>query len=149
MTHLMRLASGLLLVPLAAAYGPLTPLARPPHAVASAPARHASYAPRMTMSPQTTPQTLVRQSEILEVLTAANDEALVDLNDAKAAYDIVSLGLVRAVGIDPSDVVTIGLELPADAVSAGAGDRLAQRCGELLRAQVESTAALELRLAGL
>jgi hypothetical protein len=69
--------------------------------------------------------TLMRQSDVLEVLSSVADAALTDHSGATSANDVVSLGLVRHVGIgEESGGVTLELELPADAVTAGAGDRV-------------------------
>ena len=81
--------------------------------------------------------TLERQSEVLEVLSAADDMALVDHLDPTLSADIVSLGLVRRVDVDTdSSTVSIALELPTEAAAAGAGDRLTARCTELLQAEL-------------
>jgi len=80
--------------------------------------------------------TLERQSEVLEVLAGADDMALADMDDPTLSSDIVSLGLVRRVDIDAESGVSVSIELPTEAASAGAGDRLATRCGELLRAEL-------------
>jgi len=72
------------------------------------------------------------------VLSSVADAALTDHSGATSANDVVSLGLVRHVGIgEESGGVTLELELPADAVTAGAGDRVAQQCDELLRAELD------------
>ena len=144
MTALLRLAC---LPALAASYS----LA--PHAAAAAAAPCCAAATRfatpqlLAASPSTSPQTLIRQSEVLDVLTTTTDQALVDLSDAASASDVVSLGLVKGVDIDEADVVTLTLELPAEAAAAGAGDRLAVQCGELLRSDLEWVKDVSVRVA--
>jgi len=48
----------------------------------------------------------------------------------------VSLGLVRAVDIGEGGV-SLSVELPQEATAAGAGERITQRCEELLQAELE------------
>lgn len=80
---------------------------------------------------------LLRQSDVLEVLSGVEEASLADPGDARSRADVVSLNLVRRVDIDEeSGGVSLELELPAEATSAGAGDRVAQRCDELLRAEL-------------
>ena len=81
---------------------------------------------------------LERQSEVLEVLNAVDDPTLIDHTDSESSYDVVSLGLIRKVDvIDDARVVALELEIPVAAASAGAGDRLTERCGEELRAKLD------------
>ena len=60
------------------------------------------------------PLTLERQSDVMELLTAASDPLLADPNDPETSPDIVSLGLVRAVQLDSGDV-RVQVELPPEA----------------------------------
>ena len=82
---------------------------------------------------------LLRQSEVLEVLSEVEDATLADMAaDAQADADLVSLGLVRSVDVEPSLVdVRVAFEVPIEAASAGAADRLRARCEELLRARLD------------
>lgn len=81
---------------------------------------------------------LERQSEVLEVLTAVDDMTLMDMDDPQKPYDIVSLGLVRNVEIDAAaNTVILGIVLPVDASSAGAADRIAQKCAAILPEKFE------------
>ena len=75
--------------------------------------------------------TLERQSDVMELLTAASDPLLADPNDPETSSDIVSLGLVRAVQLDSGDV-RVQVELPPEATSAGVSDRLRPRVEELV-----------------
>ena len=69
--------------------------------------------------------TLMRQSEVLDVLSGVADPILADPSDASRPYDLVSLNLVRKVDIDESTGgVSLELVLPEEAVSAGASDRV-------------------------
>ena len=79
---------------------------------------------------------LDRQSQVLETLTAVDDMTLTDMADASLSTDIVSLGLVRAVDIGEGGV-SLSVELPQEATAAGAGERITQRCEELLQAELE------------
>ena len=68
---------------------------------------------------------LMRQSEVLEVLSNLKDVGLANPADAMVEGDIVTLNLVRRIDIDEEKGgVTIELELPADAASTGTGDRV-------------------------
>lgn len=122
MLPLCLLASALLPSPL----GRLRPdgLRAPPAAVPRAPAP-AAMAIDAAM--------LMKQSEVMEVLSEARDAALRDLAEPDGASDIVSLGLVRAVRISEDNAsVFVRIELPAEAVASGAADRLRPRCTALL-----------------
>ena len=80
---------------------------------------------------------LMRQSEVLEVLSGLEDAALADPSDSSRPHDVVTLNLVRSCDIDEAKGgVSVVIDLPAEATSAGAGDRVAQRCDELLRAEL-------------
>ena len=82
--------------------------------------------------------TLERQSEVLERLSSVDDPALIDHSDGTQSYDVVSLGLVRRVEVDDeSSDVTLELEVPVAAASAGAADRLAELCTKVLKADLE------------
>jgi len=83
-------------------------------------------------------ETLLVQSEVLEVLTQVNDASLFDLAaEAGKPTDVVSLGLVRSVDVDPrSRAVAVSIELPIDAASAGAKERVGPACERLLREQL-------------
>ncbi len=88
--------------------------------------------------------TLERQSDVLEALTAADDPSLADTADASLSYDVVSLGLVSSVEVDPAtSAVSIRLVLPPDAAAAGAGTRLTSRCEQLLREQLSWVTGVE------
>ena len=76
------------------------------------------------------PTTLERQSDVMELLTAASDPLLADPNEPDVS-DIVSLGLVRAVQLEAGDV-RVEVELPPEAKAAGASDRLRARVAELV-----------------
>ncbi len=118
--------------------------------VAPWPARlpaHCGRASLQCVRAQVDSLTLERQSEVLEVLSAADDMALVDHLDPTVSADIVSLGLVRRVEIDAeSATVSIAVELPTEAASAGAGDRLSARCSELLQAELPWVANVRMEL---
>ncbi|KAL3923455.1 MAG: hypothetical protein SGPRY_004214, partial [Prymnesium sp.] len=83
--------------------------------------------------------TLLAQSEVLEVLSQVKDATLANLAaEGDTENDLVSLGLVRSVEVDAeSRDLTLSIEIPIDAASAGAGDRLKQQCEELLRSQLQ------------
>ena len=83
--------------------------------------------------------TLLAQSEVLEVLSQVDDVSLSNLAaDEQAEADLVSLGLIRSVDVDlESKDLSLTFELPIDAASAGAEDRLRQRCQELLKTQLD------------
>ena len=68
---------------------------------------------------------LMRQSEVLELLSSVQEVGLADPGDASRPSDVVSLGLVRGVDIEEdSGGVKVMLELPAEAVSVGTSDRV-------------------------
>lgn len=83
--------------------------------------------------------TLLAQSEVLEVLSEVKDVSLVDLAaEGEGAADVVSLGLVRSVVVDPGDRdLSVAIELPIDAASAGAEERIRQQCDRLLREKLD------------
>ena len=84
---------------------------------------------------------LLRESEVLELLAEVSDASLADLQTGGKSTDVVSLGLVREVRAEPLCVVEI--ELPTDAMAAGAGDRLRGRFAELLPSRLEWVDAVD------
>jgi Mrp family chromosome partitioning ATPase len=117
----------------------LTPSAL--HAAHVAPAfgccRIRAPVPGLQAKPSSPALKLELQSEVLQVLTGVGDVALSDPSDASLAADLVSLGLVRRVDVDDGESgVSIEIELPAEAASAGAGDRLVALCKEKLGAEL-------------
>ena len=88
---------------------------------------------------------LIRQSEVLELLSEVSDPTLVDLAGAGTA-DVVSLGLVREVRIETGSC-SLELELPHEAIAAGAADRLRQQFVELLTSRLEWVDAVSLDVA--
>lgn len=83
--------------------------------------------------------TLMAQSEVLEVLSQVKDVTLIDLAaEGEEATDLVSLGLVRSVNVNPdSRGLNIAIEIPIDAASAGAEERIRQQCEQLLRSKLD------------
>jgi metal-sulfur cluster biosynthetic enzyme len=105
-----------------------------PRAIATAP-RAARFAP---VELAVDAETLLAQSEVLEVLSQVEDATLASLAVDDADADLVSLGLVRSVEVDPeSRDLQLAFEIPIEAASAGAEDRLRQSCEELLRTQLD------------
>jgi metal-sulfur cluster biosynthetic enzyme len=95
------------------------------------------------------PAILMKQSEVMEVLSEARDAALRDLADPDGSSDLVSLGLVRAVRIsEDSASVFVRIELPAEAVASGAADRLRPRCTALLTEALPWVQSVELEIGG-
>eukprot|EP00966_Prymnesium_polylepis_P080376 1861952-Prymnesium_polylepis.1 len=83
-------------------------------------------------------ETLLAQSEVLELLGQVEDATLADLATADSEADIVSLGLVRSVVVDPeSRDTSVVFEIPIEAASAGAEARLRERCEELLTTELD------------
>jgi len=122
------------------------PLARRPAAFLTAPATP-RVSPRVAMAIDAA--VLMKQSEVMEVLSAAEDATLRDLEDPDGASDIVSLGLIRAVQIsDDSSSVFLRIELPSEAVASGAADRLRPRCTELLTESLPWVQRVELEISG-
>ena len=78
---------------------------------------------------------LVRQSEVLEVLSSIDDPALVDMEAASTtSHDLISLNLVRRVEVDDDTAnVLVELQLPVAAASSGAADRLNEKISPALR----------------
>jgi len=118
---------------------------------ASAVARAAASRPRSALVAQVSSAALLKQSEVLELLSEAADPQLAPPGTAAAGAtdsppDIVSLGLVRAVRIgDDSASVTVQVELPREAAEAGAEGRLREVCTQLLREGLPWAAEVELR----
>ena len=109
-------------------------LAVAPRALAKAP-QAARFAPVVLAVDA---ETLLAQSEVLEVLSQVEDATLASLAVDDADADLVSLGLVRSVVVDAeSRDLQLAFEIPIEAASAGAEDRLRKRCEELLRTQLD------------
>ncbi len=75
---------------------------------------------------------LRKQSEVLEALAEVSDMMLADERNQTSQNDIVSLGLVRAVDVDPAGGIRLRLVLSAEAAASGSADRLRARCAALL-----------------
>eukprot|EP00967_Tisochrysis_lutea_P122430 scaffold202583_cov29-Tisochrysis_lutea.AAC.5 len=95
------------------------------------------------------PAVLMKQSEVMEVLSEAADPALRDLEEPDGACDVVSLGLVRAVQIsEGDDAIQVKIELPAEAVAAGAADRLRLQCTKLLTGALPWLRNVDVKITG-
>lgn len=83
-------------------------------------------------------ESLELQSDILEILGSVTDMALMNHQNPKMPSDPVQLGLVRNVKADKAaKSISLELELPVDAASAGAGDRLVQKFSTVLREKLD------------
>ena len=83
--------------------------------------------PRLSIVDETT---LLRQSEVMELLQHASDPMLADADTR--FQDVVNLGLVKAVHVGPGQL-KVDIEIPADAFAAGAAARLENKCSTLLK----------------
>jgi len=84
------------------------------------------------------PLQLMRQSEVLEVLSSIDDPSLVDMEEGDAPSDLVSLNLVRNVEVnDDTTAILVEVLLPIAATSAGARDRLNEKIAPALREELD------------
>ena len=88
------------------------------------------------------PNALLRQSEVLELLSEVIDPSLADLSGSTAGADVVTLGLVRGVSTEAGSC-KLELELPQESIAAGAADRLRLAFSSLLTAQLEWVESVE------
>lgn len=108
------------------------PLARPPVPTGRGPARRAHVA-------LMDPAELLRQSEVLEVLSRVQDPSLADLESGRVSeINVVSLGLVKRVDAAADGSIVVDLQLSSmEAAASGSGERLGQACEDRLAAELE------------
>ena len=91
---------------------------------------------------------LLRQSEVLEVLTTVRDAALADIQH-DLDLDVVSLGVIKGVTAGKGDVqgyVTINFEFSdPEQITSGAPDRLRRICTERLLSELDWVEDVEIK----